>query len=457
MESKKAIAELVARSKKAQLKIEDYSQKETDKLVKVISKAIFDHAQVLSAEAVAETGFGNVEGKMGKHLSVTMAGWHFMKDKKSVGVIEEDPINQVVTLAKPMGVVASITPSTNPTSTAAQNAMISLKSRNSIIVAPHPKAKNCTLHAVTIMQDALEAIGAPRDLVLVVTEPSLEMTNELMAQADITLATGGFGMVKAAYSSGKPSYGVGQGNVQTYIDKNANIELAVQTILYNRSMDLGIPCTGDQTVYLPRTMAEEILAVFAKHGAAIVDDAETVEKVRSQVFVNNHQNLKLTGQLPHRAAEIMNLGIEVAEDAKVLMVKVEQAGPTEPLAKEILWPILRYRLYDDINEAFEWGRENLLMEGAGHTATIHSTDDEVIVRAGDRLPVGRLMVNQAGAASSGGPFNNGLNPTLSIGCGSWGNNSISENLTYRHLMNVTKVSRIIPDAATPTPEEVWAD
>ena len=174
----------------------------------MIGKAIYDHAEVLATEAHNETGFGNIPSKINKHTGITTVMWDYLKNQKSVGVIEEDPINQVVTLAKPMGVVASVTPSTNPTSTAIHNAMIALKSRNSIIIAPHPKAKNCTLHAVEIMQDALEKVGAPRELILTIQNPSLEMTNALMEEADVVVATGGFGMVKSAYSSGRPSFGV---------------------------------------------------------------------------------------------------------------------------------------------------------------------------------------------------------------------------------------------------------
>ena len=450
------IKELVATSKKAQLQIEDYSQSQIDQCVKAIGKAIYDHAEILATEAHNETGFGNIPSKINKHTGITTVMWDYLKNQKSVGVLEEDPINQVVTLAKPMGVVASITPSTNPTSTAIHNAMIALKSRNSIVIAPHPKAKNCTLHAVEIMQDALEKVGAPRDLILSVPNPSLEMTNALMEEADVVVATGGFGMVKSAYSSGRPSFGVGQGNVQSFLDTTADINYATETIITNRSADLGLPCTGEQTVYIPRHLEKEVLDSFSKNGAYVLTDETVIQKLREKVFVNNHQNLELTGKTPAKAVEIMGLGIDVPEETRLLVVKVDKHGEEEVLAKEILWPILRFRLYDDFDEALEWGRENLLMEGAGHTSTIYSTMDENIVKAGDRLPVGRVVVNQGGGAGSGARFNNGLDPTISLGCGSWGNNSISENLTHRHLMNITKVSKVITDAKIPTPEEIWA-
>ena len=456
MSNEQIIKELVAKSKKAQLEIEDYTQEQTDRLVKAIGKAIYDNAEILSNEAIEETGFGNLPGKMGKHVNVMTANWHYMKDKKSVGVIEEDLINHVVTLAKPMGVVGSVTPSTNPTSTPGQNAMVAVKARNSIVFAPHPNAKNSTLHAVEIMRDAVVAAGGPRDLILAIEEPSLEMTNLLMAHADVVLATGGFGMVKAAYSSGRPSYGVGQGNVQSYIDTSApDIKIATATVVANRFSDLGVPCTGDQTVYIPRSMEDEILASFEENGAYRISDDAIIDKIRQSVFIDGKQNTKITGRPAHKVAEILELGIDVPEETKILLVKVEKHGPEEPLAKEILCPIVRYRIYDDFNEALEWGRINLLMEGAGHTSVLFATDDEKIVRAGDRLPVGRLMINQPGGAGAGNSYLNGLAPTLSLGCGTWGNNSISENLTFEHLLNKTKVSRIIPDAHIPTPEEVW--
>lgn len=457
MTNQDAIKELVAKSKEAQLEIEDYTQEQIDRVVKVVGKAIYDHAEILAKEAAEETGFGNVLSKINKHTGITTVMWDYLKDKKSVGVIEEDPLKQVITLAKPMGVIASVTPSTNPTSTATHNAMISLKSRNSIVIAPHPKAKNCTLHAVRIMQDAIESVGAPRNLVLAIEEPSIDMTNYLMQEADIVVATGGFGMVKSAYSSGKPSYGVGQGNVQSYIDTSADIDYATATIVANRSADLGLPCTGDQTVYIPKSLEKEVLSSFESNHAYIISDEEIVDSLRQKVFINNHQNLELTGKTPSEAVNIMGLNIEVPKETKILLVKVTNHGPKEVLAKEILWPIVRYRCYEDISEAFEWGRINLLMEGAGHTSTIFSETEANIIQAGDRLPVGRLVVNQGGGAGSGARYNNGLDPTISLGCGSWGNNSISENLTYKHLMNVTKVSKLISDAYIPTPEEVWAD
>ena len=426
-------------------------------MVKAVAKIIYEHREILSVEAHEETGLGLVENKLSKHISVTANQWHFLKDKKSTGLISEDKELGLLTYAKPMGVVGSLTPSTNPTTTATQNTLISIKSGNAIIISPHPKAKKCTAHAVKLMNQAIASANGPQNLVQSIEEPTLELTDLLMKEVDVVVATGGFGMVKAAYSSGRPSFGVGQGNVQTIIDESApDINTAVAMIIGNRVYDLGVPCTGDQTIYIPRSMADQIIESFKAQGVAVFDDEASIDKFRQKAFVDSHQNLAIVGRPAAEVAKIV--GLEgVPEETKLLMFKVEKAGTEEILAKEILCPVVRYRIYDDFKEAVDWARTNLLMEGAGHTATIHATNQEHINYAGKRIPVGRLMVNQLGSSAAGSPYNNGLEPTISLGCGSWGNNSISENLTYRHLMNLTKVSMVIEDAVAPKPEEVFAE
>lgn len=457
MEAKTFIKEIVAKSKKAQQVVEAFDQEQLDAMVKGMAKTIYDNRERLSKEAHEETGLGTAENKITKHISLTVNQWNFLKGKKSTGLIKEDKELALLTYAKPMGVIGSLTPSTNPTTTATHNALISVKSGNSIIVSPHPKAKRCTALAVQLMNEAIIAAGGPENLVMSIEEPTIELTDLLMKEVDVVVATGGFGMVKAAYSSGRPSFGVGQGNVQTLFDDSLeDIDTAVGTVIFNRAYDLGLPCTGDQTIYIPKTIADAVLAAFKAQGAAIFDDEATIDKFRKKAFVDSHQNLEIVG---HPAASVAKtVGIEgVPEETKLLLFKVEKAGKDEPLAKEILCPVVRYRIYEDFADAVEWARTNLLMEGAGHTATLFSTSQERIRHAGARLPVGRVMVNQGGAAASGGPINNGLEPTISLGCGSWGNNSISENLTYHHLMNVTRVSSVIPDVAPLDPEKVFED
>lgn len=265
-------------------------------------------------------------------------------------------------------------------------------------------------------------------------------------------------MVKSAYSSGKPAYGVGQGNVQSIMDETTDMDFATTTIVNNRFGDYGVPCTGDQTVHIPRDREQEALKAFEAAGAFLVTDPADVDKLRKKVFKENGAaNTELVGRPASKVAEIIGLD-GVPADTKVLLFKLDgTAGPDEPLSREILTTVLRYQVYDKFEDAVELARETLLMEGAGHSSIVFSTNDKHIDHAGVRLPVGRLLVNQSGNASSGSPYNNGLVPTISLGCGSWGNNSTSDNLTYTHLMNLTRISKVIPNAHIPTPEEVFAD
>lgn len=454
----KYVLELIKKAKVAQSKVADFSQEQIDALVRAIGKVTYDNREILARKAHEETGYGTTAMKTLKQGSVSMSQWNYLKGKKSVGILEVDEVNQITTCAKPMGVVASITPVTNPTTTATQNIMIAVKSGNAVIVGPHPKAKEATNLCVKMINDAIVEAGGPADLVQAIENPSVEASAALMKHADVIVATGGFGMVKSAYSSGKPAYGVGQGNVQSLMDETTDMEFATRTIVINRFGDYGVPCTGDQTVHIPREREKEALEAFEKAGAFIITDPEEVDKLRKHVFLENGAaNIEIVGRAAHEVAN--KIGIEgVPEDTKVLLFKLDgTAGTEEPLSREILTTVVRYQVYDDFYEMVELARKTLLMEGAGHSSIIFSSNDEHIDHAGVRLPVGRLLVNQSGNASSGSPYNNGLVPTISLGCGSWGNNSTSDNLTYTHLMNITRISRIIPDAHIPTPEEVFAE
>lgn len=454
----KYVLELIGKAKEAQRIVADFDQQQIDRLVREIGKVTYENREKLAALAHEETGYGTTAMKTMKQASVSLAQWNYLKGKKSVGILEVDEENQIIKCAKPVGVVASITPVTNPTTTATQNTMIAVKSANAVIVGPHPKAKEATKFCVKLMNDAVVAAGGPENLVQAIEEPSLEASAALMKYCDVIVATGGAGMVKAAYSSGKPAYGVGQGNVQTLLDETTDMEMAANTIVTNRFGDFGVPCTGDQTIHIPRAREEEALRAFASAGAYVVTDPEEVDKLRRCAFLENGApNTELVGRAASVVAE--KIGIQgVPDNTKVLLFKLDgTAGVEERLSREILTTVLRYQVYDDFNEMVELARKTLFMEGAGHSSIIFSENSEHIERAGIRLPVGRLLVNQPGSASSGNPFNNGLVPTISLGCGSWGNNSTSDNLSYTHLMNITRISKVIPNAHIPTPEEVFAD
>lgn len=461
-EARGIVEGLVARSRAAQEQIADYSQEKVDRLVRICGKVIYDHAEELAKEAVEEGRLGNYPDKVGKMKNSTTIAYQFLKDKKTVGIINYDEELCVADVAKPIGVIGCLIPSTNPTSTVAGNGMYALKCRDSIVFSVHPRTKNVSVKAVNLVREALKAAGEPEDLFIVIEEPSMESTNMLMQKADVVVATGGPAMVKSAYSSGKPSYGVGQGNVQVIIDEDCADKydyIAEQTIS-SRCRDNGLPCTGEQFVTFPERDTEAVLAAFDKAGAYVVRDPETAEKIRSGLFQLTPKgsyafNINNVGQDVYTIAK--NIGIEIPEGKKSILVAAKGAGNDDLLCKEKLCPVEAYLPYKTFDEGMEIIMKNLEMEGKGHSAVIYSENSANIEKAGLELPVSRLVVNACGSTAGGNTYYNGLTPTMSLGCGSWGNNSISENLSYKHLMNVTKIAYKIERESVPSPEEVWAD
>ena len=453
MAEKTVIDEMLEKARIAQAEIENYTQEQVDALVKIIGKTIYDHAELLAAEAVEETHFGRVDSKIYKQKKAAAAAWFYLRDKKSVGIIENDTMNKVVTFAKPVGVVACLAPSTNPTSTVASNGMNIIKCRNSTIVSPHPGAKNVTIHGVRLISEALREAGAPDNLIQVIEEPGMDKTKELMQKSDVIVATGGHAMVKSAYSSGRPSFGVGQGNVQVIIaDDYKDYDKAALTIVGGRAYDNGIPCTGEQALHFPKEDYDRVVEAFTKAKAAMIPD-DRAEGLAGLLFKEDGAiNPKYVGMKPAKLAK--ELGFEVPGDSEVLIFNSRGLGRTNLLCREKLCPVIQLFPYESFEEGVEAARSNLLWEGAGHTSVIYTEDEKKAEYAGGKLPVGRLLVNQAGGAASGGNYINGLEPTMSLGCGSWGNNSISENLTYRHLMNVTKLA-YYHDCTMPPLDEVW--
>lgn len=453
MEEKTVIDEMLEKAKAAQAEVEKYTQEQVDRLVKIIGKTIYDNAELLAEEAVKETHFGRVDSKIYKQKKATAAAWFYLKDKKSVGIIENDTINKVVTFAKPLGVIACLAPSTNPTSTVASNGMNIIKCRNSMIVSPHPGAKNVTIHGVELINEALKEAGAPKNLIQVITEPSMDKTKELMQKADVIVATGGHAMVKSAYSSGRPSFGVGQGNVQVVIaDDYKDYGKVASTVVSSRSYDNGIPCTGEQALHFPKEDYDKVVEAFVNAKAAVIPE-DKAEKLAGLLFKENGAiNPQYVGMKPAVLAE--KLGFEVPEDSEVLIFNNRGLGRDNWLCREKLCPVIQLFPYESFEDGVAAAKSNLLWEGAGHTSVIYTEDEKKAEYVGEELPVGRLVVNQAGGAASGGNYINGLNPTMSLGCGSWGNNSISENLTYRHLMNVTKLA-YYHDCTMPPLDEVW--
>lgn len=446
---------LIAKAKKAQQIMEGYTQEQVDALVKAMGKVIYDHAPMLAQEAVEESGYGRVDSKIIKLQRCTLGAWHFLHDKKSVGIIEYDPVQKLATFAKPLGVVAALVPTTNPVSTTVSNGMNIIKCRNAMIVSPHPRTKAVTKHGVELINSALREFGAPENLIQIVEEPTMALTQELMAKVDVVVATGGAAMVKSAYSSGRPSFGVGPGNVQVVVAPDyTDFDKIAAQVTNARSYDNGMPCTGEQAIHVPRSKVDALLAAFLEKGAYLLpaDKAPGLAKVLFRE--NGMTDPAHVGMLPWKLAQL--LGLEIPEETTLLLFMSLGMTRQNILRREKLCPVVQIFPYDTFEEGVANAKDNLQWEGAGHSSVIYTEREDWAEYAGQELPVSRLVVNQPGGAASGGNFINGLHPTMSLGCGSWGNNSISDNLTYRHLMNTTKLAYEHP-STLPAPEVVWAE
>lgn len=451
----KTIDNMIKRAKSAQGKFERCNQEQVDKVVKEMAKVICDHAAELAQLAVAETGMGNVDDKTKKNQNKAKTIWNHLKDKKSVGVIATDTKKGLIYIAKPVGVVGAVTPSTNPVVTPMANAMFALKGRNAIIIASHPNALKSGKRTVDLMNQAIAKYDVPTGLIQIIEEPGLESTIALMQAVDVVVATGGMQMVKSSYSSGKPAFGVGAGNVQCIIDRGMNHSEVVSKIIEGRTFDNGIICACEQSVLVPEDEYDDIIGEFQRKGACYITKAEEKETIRHTLFTENGLNKSIVGKPVQEIARLA--GLTLQDGIQVILVAADQFGRDEPLCREKMCPVLTVIRYRDFNDAIRIARENLEVEGKGHSCVLHSNNIDHITRAGEFLPVSRLVVNQACSTSAGGSFHNGLAPTTTLGCGSWGNNAISENLTYKHLLNVSQIATCLPLPVIPTDEELWAD
>lgn len=448
------IEEMVKQSRIAQEILEKSNQGQIDVYVRAIGKIIYDHAEELAKEAVEETRMGVYEDKVLKNRGKSKMIWWSLKNKKSVGIIGHDEKKGIAYLAKPKGVVGAITPTTNPIVTPMCNAMFAIKGRNSIIISPHPRSKKCSAHAVELMNQELKRLGAPDHLIQIIEEPTMDLSQELMSSVDVVVATGGMGVVRAAYSSGKPAYGVGAGNVQVIVDRGYDFNKAAADIIIGAKFDNGIICSGEQSVIMPKDCEKDVITALEQNGAFYVEKEAEVEKFRQVLFVNGSFNGDLVGQSVQKVGEAA--GVPVPPEAKILLLKAKGVGAEDILCKEKLCSCLVALTYDAFEEALDIAKTNLEFEGAGHTAAIHSNDQEHIKKTGEFLPVSRLVVNQPSATGAGGSFYNGFAPTTTLGCGSWGNNSISENFTYKHLINVSQIGYYHQQVENiPTDDEIW--
>ena len=399
---------------------------------------------------------GRYDSKIAKCKNKSKSTWWRMKDLKSRGIIERDEVNGIMKVAKPIGVVGCVTATTNPVINPMHNSMCALKCGNAVIICPHPRAKGVGVRTVELMNEALDKLGMPKNLIQIIAEPTMELSAGLMKEVDLCICTGGPGLVKVAYSSGKPALGVGQGNVQVLVDRDVDYNEVAKMVITGRTFDNGVLCTCEQNVICPKDKVEEMIAALKANGAYYISTQEEADKVRESAFPDGIFNKVWTGTTIQQMADLAGLE-NVPEDTKVIVSCTKGYGRNEVLAKEKLFPMLALFTYDTWEECMEIARANLAVEGMGHSCVIHSNTTEHIEAVPNVVDVSRYAVNQVGGTALGGAMDNGLNPTTTLGCGTWGNNAISENLWFTHLMNVSRISYKVKDMYIPSDEEIWAD
>ena len=426
--------------REAQREFATFTQEQVDKIFYEAASAANKMRLPLAKMAVEETGMGVVEDKVIKNNYAAEYIYNAYKETKTCGIIEEDKAYGLKKLAEPIGIVAAVIPTTNPTSTAIFKTLISLKTRNAIIISPHPRAKNCTIAAAKVVLEAAVKAGAPEGIISWIDVPSLELTNEVMRSADIILATGGPGMVKAAYSSGKPALGVGAGNTPVIIDDTANIKLAVNSIIHSKTFDNGMICASEQSVTVLESVYDEARNEFAARGCYFLKDDE-IEKVRKTIIINGALNAKIVGQKAHTIAKLA--GVDVPEDTKILIGEVESVNIEEEFAHEKLSPVLAMYKAKDFDEALAKAAQLVADGGYGHTASLYVNvnEHEKIMKHAEAMKTCRILINTPSSHGGiGDIYNFKMTPSLTLGCGSWGGNSVSENVGVKHLLNIKTVA-----------------
>lgn len=441
IDSAEALEKALERVRAAQKKFAEYSQSQVDSIFKAAASAADRQRIPLARLAVEETGMGVVEDKVIKNHYAAEYIYNAYRDTKTCGVIEEDKEYGIARIAEPIGVIAAVIPTTNPTSTAIFKTLLALKTRNGIIISPHPRAKNSTAEAARTVLEAAVAAGAPEDIIAWIDKPSLEMTNFIMKEADLILATGGPGMVHAAYSSGKPAIGVGAGNTPAVIDTSADITLAVNSIIHSKTFDNGMICASEQSVIVLDKVYKKVKKEFADRGCYFLDREET-ERVRKTVIINGALNARIVGQTAKTIADLA--GVHVPDGTKILIGEVESVEPTEEFAHEKLSPVLAMYKAKDTDDAFSKAERLIADGGYGHTSSIYLnpiTEKEKLAEFASRMKTCRILVNTPSSQGGiGDLYNFKLSPSLTLGCGSWGGNSVSENVGVKHLLNIKTVA-----------------
>ena len=452
------IQSLIDKAKKAQQQIENYTQEQIDEVCVAIGWEVYkdDQIKALAELAVKETNMGNVNDKITKHKNKVLGVLKDIQGAKSVGLIETDVAKKIRKYAKPVGVIGALTPVTNPTATPASNAITILKGRNAVIFAPHPKSKNASKLAVDYMRQGLKKVGAPEDLIQIIETPSVEATNLLMQAVDVVLATGGGAMVKAAYSSGTPAYGVGPGNAIQIIADDADIDDAAAKVILSKKFDYATSCSSENSLIIQRTVYARMIESLVQKGAVLLNQEDRL-KLEHTLWPMNAKgyrsiNPKIIAQSATSIAK--QAGIDVPEDTQVLMVEGACDVENDFYSQEKLSPVLTLYQYDTFDQGYQLLKRITDHYGMGHSCGIHTHNQASIDYLGTHMKSSRIMVNQAQAPANGGAFFNGMPSTVSLGCGTWGGNITTENIYYKHFLNITWVSEFF-EPIRPSDDDIF--
>ena len=459
-ENTKIIDELMRKAQKAQKQIEYYTQEQIDEVCLAIGWEVYkdDNIQKLAEMAVEETGMGIVEHKFTKHKVKVMGVLKDIKGAKSVGLIEKNEKKGICKYAKPVGVVGALIPVTNPTATPASNAISILKGRNAVIFAPHPKGKISSKMAIDFMREGLKKVGAPEDLVQIIEEPSIELTKELMKAVDLVVATGGSAMVKAAYSSGTPSYGVGPGNSVQIIAEDADVKDAVHKVAISKCFDNATSCSSENSIIVHESIYNEVLKEMKKNNGYLCSEKDR-ESLQDWMWVPNRKgyislNAKIVAQSANKIAK--DAGLSVPASTNMLIVEGKMPVEEDRFSEEKLSPVLTIWKYSTFDEGLDILKRLTTVAGTGHSCGIHTYNEEYIEKLALEMKSSRIIIRQPQASANGGNFFNGMPSTVTLGCGTWGGNVTTENINYKHFMNITWVSVPITPVK-PSDEEMWED
>lgn len=438
------IEHLIKNAQKALHLYEDFSQEQVDACIEAMCAAMQKHAAELAEEAVKETGYGDTETKTHKNAQAAVAVRQTLRGQRSVGVIGEDPKRRLIYLAKPVGVIAAITPSTNPSTTIFFNACYALKGRNVVIFSTHPGAKLTSAHTIDVLIEALKKVGAPENLLQYLDTEDHSATDELLSCCQLSLIAGNEKTVRKGYSSGKPCIGVSHGNVQTIVDRGYDLEQVVKESVESCAFDNGLICACTQAVLIPAEERAHALELFAAQRAAVLTEDAEIKKLRELLFPNNggfdRRYLGKSVDVLAKAA-----GINIAPETKIILIAPEAFAEEDPLLAGEMAPVCLLESYETFEQALALAARALEKDGAGHANVLYTNDSKRACQMADALPITRLLINQPAIYAANQQLKNGLSPTANLGCGSWANNSFSENITFRHLINICRVSWELDD------------